>query len=136
MSPGMPRGLRGNNPGNIRRGPVPWQGMAPEQRDPEFVTFAAPEWGLRAIVRILHTYRSRGRASIRQMIEQWAPPVENDTTSYVEHVASAAGFQADHPLTGPEFEATLPALVKAIVRHENGQQPYDDALIARAIEMA
>jgi hypothetical protein len=34
-----PRGIRNNNPGNIRRNSDPWQGLAERQGDVEFFTF-------------------------------------------------------------------------------------------------
>ena len=53
----VPRGIRNHNPGNVlRTKSVTWQGQAEDQSgDPEFVVFTAPEWGLRAIARILLT---------------------------------------------------------------------------------
>jgi hypothetical protein len=34
-----PRGIRNNNPGNLRRNSDPWQGLAERQGDVEFFTF-------------------------------------------------------------------------------------------------
>ena len=50
------RGLRNNNPLNIRRNSTKWQGLAEEQKDKEFFTFVAPEWGYRAALRTLRNY--------------------------------------------------------------------------------
>ena len=41
----IPRGIRNNNPGNIRHG-NDWQGISKEQPDPAFCTFVSPEYGL------------------------------------------------------------------------------------------
>jgi len=85
-----PRGIRNNNPGNIRRNGDPWQGLAETQGDKEFFTFATPVYGIRALARTLITYQDRhGLRTIRQIISRWAPPVENDTESYVKAVTAA-----------------------------------------------
>ncbi len=43
----LPRGIRNNNPGNIRLSKTMWQGQRlPPQFDPDFVEFIAPRYGL------------------------------------------------------------------------------------------
>jgi hypothetical protein len=128
-----PRGIRNNNPGNIRHGGDKWQGMAAEQTDPEFVQFTAPEWGIRAIVVILRNYRTLyGRNTIRKIITRWAPPTENNTGAYIDNVSRALGIGPDDQLN----EGLIPGLVAAIIRHENGLQPYDVALIDYGVSLA
>jgi hypothetical protein len=130
------RGLRNANPGNIRRGPIQWVGMAPEQHDLDFVTFAAPEYGIRAIAKILHTYQVRTTAadSVRDLISRWAPPSENDTEAYVAAVAQAVGVDPDAPL--PLDGAWRVPFIAALIMHENGSQPYPLALIEQAVQLA
>lgn len=130
------RGVRNNNPGNIRKGPEKWQGLAPEsdQSDPAFWRFLAPEWGIRAIVRILRTYQARGLVTVRSIIGRWAPPTENNTDAYVAAVARQLNVSPDDRLTLTGDQLTN--LVKAIIRHENGVQPYSDATIAQGIALA
>lgn len=85
------RGLRNNNPLNIRRNSTKWQGLAEEQKDKAFFTFIAPEWGYRAAIRTLQNYnRIHGLTTIRQWISRWAPPCENDTEAYISFVCSKA----------------------------------------------
>lgn len=127
----MTRGLRNNNPGNIRHGDK-WQGMAVEQKDKDFVTFNDPEYGIRAMTRILRKYYATGRVSVRQMISTWAPPNENDTESYVLAVAKRLKVTPDETLV---LDNVLPGLIAAIIRHENGVQPFSDTTIARGIEL-
>ena len=57
------------------------------------------------------------------MIGRWAPPNENDTGAYVRAVAASVGVGADEEIDVHEF-AILRPLTLAIIRHENGQQPY------------
>lgn len=129
-----PRGIRNNNPGNIRWGAL-WQGLVPaEQRtDKDFCQFIAPAWGIRAIAVTLITYQDQRRApdgspidSVREIIERWAPSVENDTNAYVNAVASTLGVGADDPTVSVHEYATMLPLVRAIIRHENGVPPKGD----------
>lgn len=119
-----PRGIRNNNPGNIRRGDH-WQGMADEQPDPSFVTFVRPIWGLRAIGKTLMTYQDKhGCDTVRNFIERWAPPSENNTEAYVHDVADALQTGPDDRIN-IHSTGTMAAMIEAIVQHENGEQPYD-----------
>lgn len=140
----QPRGIRLNNPGNIRHGD-PWQGLAPEQPDPEFCRFIAPEWGIRAICRLLITYQDRhGLRTIRTIVDRWAPPVgrrpdgsayTQDAHAYARHLEQRTGFHMDEELDIHQYRYLRP-LVEAIIRHENGQQPYPARVINRGLELA
>ena len=59
MTTPNPRGIRNNNPGNIRRNGDPWQGLAKEQNDREFFTFKSAVYGIRALARLLITYQDK-----------------------------------------------------------------------------
>jgi hypothetical protein len=131
-----PRGIRNHNPGNIRRSSDPWQGLAERQSDVEFFTFKSPIYGVRALARTLITYQDKhGLRTIRQIIGRWAPPVENNTNAYVRAVAEATDLDADQMLDLHNFDYLFP-LTKAIIKHENGQQPYTDAQITKALVLA
>ncbi|PZQ45013.1 MAG: structural protein P5 [Micavibrio aeruginosavorus] len=131
-----PRGIRNHNPGNIRRNSDPWQGLAERQSDVEFFTFKSPIYGIRALARTLITYQDKhGLRTIRQIIGRWAPPVENNTNAYVRAVAEATDLDADQMLDLHNFDYLFP-LTKAIIKHENGQQPYTDAQITKALVLA
>lgn len=140
----IPRGFRNNNPGNIDRHPgVRWQGQAADQSgDPRFIVFKAPEWGIRAIARVLITYQDKRRArdggridTIQEIIDRWAPPSENNTGAYARHVARLTGIGVDETLDVYDYE-TMCALVQAIITHENGVQPYSSEIIARGLGLA
>lgn len=119
------RGLRNNNPGNIRHGDN-WQGIA-QGNDKSFVTFKSPEYGIRAMAKILLNYeRKYGLNTVAGLINRWAPPVENNTTSYVNAVAAKLGVSPNQEIKVNNY---LKPLMKAIIHHENGLQPYSDALI-------
>lgn len=130
-----PRGIRGRNPGNIRHG-SDWQGLAAEQPDPSFCTFVSPEYGIRAIARILQNYQDKhGLRTPTAIISRWAPPNENDTTAYVDSVCSACGWPVDAALDMHRWSDLRP-MVLAIIRHENGQQPYPDDVIDAGLRLA
>lgn len=130
-----PRGIRNNNPGNIRHGKDRWQGMADEQPDLAFITFKSTEYGIRAMARILLNYERRGDDTIGEIISRWAPPSENDTNAYVQAVANACGVDSNDILDLDQCEVMLP-LIKAIIRHENGMLPYSDRVILDGMRMA
>lgn len=121
--PDLPRGIRNNNPGNIRRSAIPWEGKVTGS-DAEFETFATPEHGVRALEKNLSTYQSKyGLDTPREIINRWAPPTENDTSAYVTAVATALGVGPDDPINVQD-PATMQRLRDAIIQHENGQNPY------------
>jgi len=132
-NPYLPRGIRNSNPGNIDRvAGVRWQGQAAVQKDSRFITFIDPAWGIRAIARVLITYQDKRRAAdgsridtVREIIERWAPPVENNTDAYAKRVASALGIGPDDEAVDVYDYATMRALVLAIIQHENGKGPRD-----------
>lgn len=150
MRPETPRGIRNFNPGNIRhaRG-VRWQGQAVIQSDTDFVRYEGPRWGIRAIARVLITYQDKRLAAdgsridtVREFIERWAPPIENNTNAYTLAVARALGLDPDVEGVDVYDFSVMFELVKAIIRHENGPGPlpggawYGDALIAEGLSLA
>ena len=126
-----PRGIRNNNPGNIEDNGTAWRGRM--GNDGRFVIFDKPENGIRALARTLKTYRNlHGLTTVRGIINRWAPPFENDTTAYVNHVAGALGVTPDTSLS----EAETMDIVPVIIRHENGQQPYSETVLNAGIKAA
>ncbi|PHR87953.1 MAG: hypothetical protein COA78_36780 [Blastopirellula sp.] len=127
-----PKGIRNNNAGNIEYNKnVNWVGQIGD--DGRFIVFSAPEYGIRAIARIISTYRTKhGINTIHGIINRWAPPVENDTGSYVNSVSQKTGIPPNQPL----HDAQIPAIIAAIIHHENGQSPYDLAFIKYGVSLA
>ena len=123
-----------NNPGNIRISNTQWQGKISPSHDAQFETFDTPDNGIRAMAKILITYFDRGLNTIEAIITAWAPPSENDTDTYIDAVSDDSGFDSDQVLTLDA--STLEALIPAIIKHENGKQPYDASLISTAIQEA
>lgn len=114
-----PRGIRNNNPGNLRVGSN-WQGSIPTVQVPEkaFVTFQNYAYGVRAMLLLLLNKHKSGQKTVRQLISSWAPPTENDTNSYVKFVAKGLGVEPDTTLNLDK--TTLFKLASSIVQKENG----------------
>lgn len=127
------RGIRNNNPGNIEQGEN-WEGLDLQGTDSRFATFKTPEHGVRAMARTLTTYQNKhGLDTVSGIINRWAPGSENNTESYIRSVAGKLGVDPDETL---DVQAVMPELIKAIIRHENGDQPYSEQTILDGINMA
>jgi hypothetical protein len=118
-----PRSLRNNNPGNIEHVPsFRWFGELPPDPaiEPRFARFDTPANGFRALARNLLNYQRRySLRTVREIVNRWAPPVENETTAYVAAVARALGVHPDQALD-LEDPPTLTALSRAIANYESG----------------
>jgi hypothetical protein len=122
-----PRGIRNNNPGNIEwiaDAAKRWRGML--SRDGRYGIFDTAANGVRAIGGEIRANFRRGQNTIREILTEWAPPTENDTGSYMRSVAAELDVGLDTPLR----QSQIPALAAAIIKHENGVQPYALADIA------
>lgn len=116
------RGLRNNNPGNIRKGEK-WQGMAAVQSDKDFVIFKSMDYGYRAMCKLLRNYYTKYKLdTVRKIISRWAPANENHTDAYIRTVCKRMAVSADDKLVldrGPQ----LAQLMAAISFVENGVEP-------------
>lgn len=129
----IPRGIRNNNPLNIRIGNV-WLGERANPDDPAFEQFVHMKYGLRAGFVLLRRYiRHYKRNTISSIISAWAPANENDVQRYINVVSSMTGILPDTQLTYEDKEAIV-SLVDAMVYHENGQH-VDNNLISAAYDI-
>lgn len=91
-----PRGIRNNNPLNIRKGNN-WLGERPNQTDPAFEEFTSMEMGIRAGFKLLRNYitgmngKREPADTIEKIIRRWAPESENDTKAYIRTVCNITG---------------------------------------------
>ena len=102
----MTRGIRNNNPLNIRHSADRWQGARIEQTDKSFVQFESMAYGYRAAWKVLESYwkhfsRQRQPFTVRNIISRWAPPEENDTEAYIKNVLSMASIGGKEKLLPP-----------------------------------
>ncbi len=137
MEQKQPRGIRNNNPGNIRWGNN-WKGLKKDgiKEDPSFCVFINAVYGIRALAKVLKNYqRLYGLDTTRKIINRYAPPNENQTQAYIQSVAKQLGTAPDAPVD--LFETgVLAVFIKAIIRHENGIQPYSNETIQKGIEIS
>lgn len=92
MQTNQPRGLRNNNPLNIRKSNTPWQGKKVNGTDKDFEQFVSLEYGIRAAMVNIRTYLKRDRLqNICQIIEKWAPSRDgNNVKAYIDTVCKKA----------------------------------------------
>lgn len=120
-----PRGLRNNNPGNIRYNVrTEWQGevRGTQKKDKEFCEFITVAYGYRALILTLQNYRRlHGLKTISQMIRRWAPEHENSTSSYVNFVA---GYMRKEQtaIVNIDSKEDMCRMAAAISQMENGRQ--------------
>ena len=115
----MTRGLKNNNPLNIRHNPDLFQGEVRPGTDKAFKQFTSAAYGYRAAFVTLGTYLTRGWDTIEKIISHWAPPNENDTKAYVANVEKWSGVKRDKILTAKDGEDYV-KIVIAMSRVENG----------------
>lgn len=119
----IPRGIRLQNPGNIRRNHIAWLGESTLQDDPDFLRFTDPEYGIRAIMKILINYQLKEDIEhVQGIISRWAPTNENNTDAYIKDVAAHVGVKPTAYLD-VEVPENLIRLAQAIAHHENGKCP-------------
>ena len=129
------RGLRNDNPLNIRHGKSQWVGMREKQTDKSFVQFTARVYGYRAAFVLLRGYIGRGADTIGRIIARWAPSRDgNNTQSYINYVSKSTGINASHALKF-EDKNDLVEIVRSMAHMESGIIE-DKAIIEQAYEMA
>lgn len=128
----LARGIRSNNPGNLVKTSIKWKGKIPHDQntDSRYEAFTAPHWGIRAMTMdIRNDIEKDGTNTIRKLINEYAPRFENPTANYIAHVAKSVGIDPDTVIKKEHY----PALIKALIFFENGEQPYGEFQILSAI---
>lgn len=121
-----PRGIRNNNPLNIRKGNN-WKGERPVQKDRAFEEFETIQFGIRAGFIILRKYITgygglcAKRNTITEIIQRWAPPSENATQKYIDFVAKDMGISPDQTIAFGN-RSLMVKLVDAMIFVECGQR--------------
>ena len=116
----IPRGIRNNNPLNIRIGNS-WLGEVSKPTDNEFEQFVHVSYGIRAGFILLKRYINRYKLNtIEKIISRWAPRNENNTRLYIEHITKRMNIAHDTQLHY-EDKDRMCALVYEMVYEENGQ---------------
>lgn len=126
----MSRGLRNNNPGNIRVSQNAWKGkiVGAQKKDKVFEEFVSMAYGYRALLINVRTYiRRDGINTIRGIITRWAPPEDrNNTEGYIKAVCKSMGMSPGYMIkedNKDKFRADMIKLAAAISLVENGVEP-------------
>ena len=124
----LPRGYRNNNPLNIRYNVNnKWLGKVTPNTDKNnaFEQFITMPYGYRAALYLLRKYiKSYGCNTISKIIQKWAPPTENYTQSYIDHVVSSIKQQGTNvtanTVVSPSDKDLLCKMAYAMSIVENG----------------
>ena len=129
------RGIRNNNPGNLRLTSIKWNGKVPNDKNTDglYEQFITPIDGIRAMfIDVRGDIEKDGLNTIAKLITEYAPPNENDTTAYINSVAKKLNLNPTSKITSNHYFN----LIKAIITHENGINPYSDSTILTAMGAA
>ena len=117
----IPRGIRNNNPLNLRVGNN-WKGEVANPSDHAFEQFTEMKWGVRAAFIVLRNYIVRHKCNtIRKIISRWAPANENNTQAYIATVSQRANIKPDEVIN-VDNTCQMIALLLAMCYVENGQE--------------
>ena len=121
----VPRGIRNNNPLNIRKGNS-WQGERQPQSDKAFEEFESMQYGIRAGFKLIKKYMSGYNGltkkfdNIELIIKRWAPPTENATQKYIDFVSKTTGIPSRQKLSF-DNKKLMCDIVSAMIQVECGQ---------------
>lgn len=119
-----PRGIRNNNPLNIRKGSN-WKGERPVQTDQAFEEFVSMEWGIRAGIKLIknHITGFNGKRppanTIKKLIGVWAPANENNTDAYIRTVCDQTAIRRNDLLHADDRRSII-AIARAMAYVECG----------------
>lgn len=117
----IPRGIRNNNPLNIRVGNN-WQGEVAKPSDHTFEQFKEMKYGVRAAFIILRNYINRHKLNtIPKVIQRWAPRNENNTLAYIKAVEKYSLIDINETLRF-ENKCQMINLFRAMCIVENGRE--------------
>lgn len=124
------RGIRNNNPMNIRKGNS-WKGERPVQQDVDFEEFVSMEYGLRAGFKLMRNHITGFKGTrpkmntIQKLIGVWAPRTENATDRYVRVVCQRTGYSPQQ-IIDPTNSVMMIAIAQAMVYVECGVEISKD----------
>lgn len=133
LSASYPRGVRNNNPGNLRITAIGWKNKLPLQdnTDKSFEQFYTYTDGVRALMIDLRTKINKYK-TIGAILAIYAPVSENNTAAYIAQVERRTGINRSAILQSNE--QTIKALTKSIIEVENGKAYYNDTIINNAFK--
>ena len=129
----LPRGVRNNNPLNIRESKgdtTQWKGEALLDSDKAFEEFKNPAFGFRAAYKLLMTYKHKYSAyTLETIINRWAPAngehngqtYVNHTQSYIDYVGQRLGITSRDPIP----DHLYPELMLAMADFEGAKGAFN-----------
>lgn len=140
-----PRGIRDNNPGNLR--PLPngqtWNGQTGVDADPSmgnYCQFVDPPHGFRALVENLHSYQTHdGCDTLLKVFTRWAPSEDhNNPDSYASFIASriGVGLEDTYMFDNNGFFIAAKAICQEENGLNNGQPWFSDDVIQAGVALA
>ena len=136
----LPRGLRNNNPGNLRISNINWKGKISNNQntDKAFEQFSTIHYGIRAMITdVANDITIKKLNTLTKLINSYAPPTENDTINYINFVSKQTNLQPNQTINvTPDI---ISKIVKSKILIENGANvinknlPDLDFLIKNAI---
>lgn len=130
------RGLRNNNPGNIRIGTSAWMGKIPVQQntDRDFEQFETWIYGVRAMTKLVRNYILRGDNTLYKIVNRYAPSNENSTTQYITLLVKKTGKLSNQAID-PNDKTVLRRLIRGMAEIELGCNLVTDAEFNQAWEL-
>lgn len=130
---GVPRGIRNNNPLNIKFNAANnWNGQVGKDSG-GFCIFDNPQNGVRAAAKILNSYKKLGLTTVRQIVTRWT---SGDSTTiqsnYINFLVKNISIGADVALNTNNYAV----LLSAMTQFENGQNPYPMSLFISGVSSA
>ncbi len=121
-----PRGIRNNNPGNIRISKSGWTGKIPVEQntDGAFEQFIEMKYGVRAMVKLIHNYIFKKNVKdLHGIISKYAPSSENNVEAYVQSVAKNSKINPhDSAANWYNNVDDVSRFIDAMILHENGRR--------------
>jgi hypothetical protein len=114
------RNWRNNNPGNLEYGEFA-KSLGAVGSDGRFAVFPSYDAGRQAKERLIFSSPSYRDLTLEQAISRYAPPNENNTRSYINQVAAAAGVPASTPMN--QIPATVRGNVLNAMERVEGFKP-------------
>lgn len=120
-----PRGIRNNNPLNIRKGGN-WKGERPIQKDKHFEEFESMQMGIRAGIKLIRNHitgfngKRPSANTIKKLISVWAPDTENNTDDYIRTVCQQTAIGRNDLLHANDRRSII-AIARAMAYVECGE---------------
>ena len=127
--PNLPRGIRNNNPGNLKISNSQWLGKHAPNSDGVFEQFTAYKYGVRAMTKLLINYIASGRDTIDKILNSYS----SGSDAYKNYVSQRTGFARNQALS--DSKENLRNLVQAMSYFENGIEAVNNSVFDQAYDL-